>query len=358
MNAELNEILKEAVSLQASDVFIIPGLPLTYKVLGKQERSGEVLYPKDTANIVHAIYIACERHARVIEDETLDDDFSFSVPSLGRFRANVFHQRSSLAVVLRVIQFALPDPHKLQIPDQVMGAADYHSGLILVTGATGSGKSTTLACMIDRINRTREGHIITMEDPIEFVHRHDRCIVTQREIGNDVPDYVHALRSALRESPDVILLGEMRDHETIEVAMTAAETGVLLFSTLHTQGAANAVDRIIDIYPAGQQNQIRLQLAMMLRCVISQQLIPTVDGAVAAVFEVMNANTAIRSLIREAKTHQIDATIRSGSGEGMIAMDDSIFRLYQQGKISRDTAVQYCINTEGMERRLQVSAGF
>lgn len=354
----LADILDGAISNGASDVFIIPGLPLTYKVMGSQKREGGPLHPADTSAIVEEIYQQAGRTNHVRENEMVDDDFSFSIPSLGRFRANVFHQRSSLAVVLRVIHFGLPDPAKMGIPQQVMNAADYHSGLILVTGATGSGKSTTLACMIDHINRTREGHIITMEDPIEFVHRHGRCIVTQREIGNDVPDYVHALRSALRESPDVILLGEMRDRETIETAMTAAETGVLLFSTLHTQGAANAVDRIIDIYPAGQQNQIRLQLAMMLRCVISQQLIPTVDGGMTAVFEVMNATPAIRSLIREAKTHQIDATIRSGAGEGMISMDESLFSLFRRGKITKDTCLQYCINQEGMQRKMAASAGF
>ena len=335
---ELNDILHEAVRLEASDVFIIPGLPLTYKVLGKQERAEGFLHPDDTEAIVRSIYTQCGRHNRVLEDETFDDDFSFSIAAFGRF--------------------GLPDASKLGIPEPVMRAASLRTGLILVTGATGSGKSTTLACMIDHINKTREGHIITMEDPIEFVHRHDRCIVTQREIGNDVVDYIHALRSALRESPDVILLGEMRDHETIEVAMTAAETGILLFSTLHTQGAANAVDRIIDIYPAGQQNQIRLQLAMMLRCVISQQLIPTVDGAVTAVFEVMYANTAIRSLIREGKTHQIDATIRSGASEGMIAMDESIYDLFKKGKITKETAVQYCNNPDAMERRLNATVGF
>lgn len=355
---ELHSILKEAIGNGASDVFVIPGLPLTYKVKGVQERTGASLNTNDTASLVDEIYRQSGRTNRVKDDDQLDDDFSFSISSLGRFRANVFHQRGSLAAVLRVIHFGLPDPVKMGIPKEVMGAADNRSGLVLVTGATGSGKSTTLACMIDHINQTREGHIITMEDPIEFVHRHGRCIVTQREIGSDAPDYVHALRSALRESPDVILLGEMRDRETIETAMTAAETGVLLFSTLHTQGAANAVDRIIDIYPAGQQNQIRLQLAMMLRCVISQQLVPLKEGGMAAVFEVMNATPAIRSLIREAKTHQIDGTIRSGAGEGMVSMDESLFRLYRQDRITREVCLQYCMNPEGMERKIHASAGF
>ncbi len=354
----LNDILTEALRTEASDVFIIPGLPLTYKVYGTQAREGQIMLPENTEALVREIYQHSKRHMTVMENEMLDDDFSFSDHKLGRFRANVFHQRGSLAVVLRVIHFGLPDPEKLGLPQEVMNACGNRAGLILVTGPTGSGKSTTLACMIDRINKTREGHIITMEDPIEFIHRHGKCVVTQREVGIDVPNYISALRSALRQSPDVILLGEMRDKETIEVAMTAAETGILLFSTLHTQGAANAVDRIIDIYPAGQQNQIRLQLAMMLRCVISQQLVPLKEGGVAGVFEVMNATPAIRSLIREAKTHQIDASIRSGKAEGMISMDESIFRLYQKGKITKETALQFCINAEGMERKINVTAGF
>lgn len=247
---DVRETLRQAVEMGASDIFIIAGLPLTYKVDGRQRRMEARLMPADTAAVISDIYTLCGRSRSRIEREDMDDDFSFSIPDLGRFRANVLHQRGSLAAVIRVIRFGLPEPEKLNIPPEVLASARLMKGLVLVTGSAGSGKSTTLACLINAINQTREGHIITMEDPIEYIHRHDRCIVTQREISTDSPSYVSALRSALRESPDVILLGEMRDYETIEVAMTAAETGQLLFSTLHTTGAANTVDRIIDVFPA------------------------------------------------------------------------------------------------------------
>ena len=221
-----------------------------------------------------------------------------------------------------------------------------------MTGSAGSGKSTTLACLINAINQTREGHIITMEDPIEYIHRHDRCIVTQREISTDSPSYVSALRSALRESPDVILLGEMRDYETIEVAMTAAETGQLLFSTLHTTGAANTVDRIIDVFPAGQQAQVRMQLSMVLQAVISQQLVPTLDGKQTPVFEIMYTNPAIKNLVREAKTHQIDSAIQAGAAQGMCTMDASLLRLVTEKRVSKETALTHCMHYEAMEKRL------
>ena len=238
---EVRQMLQQALDCGASDIFIIAGLPLTYKVNGRQRRCGERLMPADTEAALRAIYALAGRDAARLRQSDADDDFSFAIPQMGRFRANVLHQRGTLAAVLRVIRFGLPDPAALGIPPQVLDIARARKGLVLVTGPAGNGKSTTLACLIDRINREREAHIITMEDPIEYIHRHDRSIVTQREIGSDSPSYVSALRSALRESPDVILLGEMRDLETTEVAMTAAETGQLLFSTLHTTGAANTV---------------------------------------------------------------------------------------------------------------------
>ena len=306
---DVRETLRQAVEMGASDIFIIAGLPLTYKVDGRQRRMEARLMPADTAAVISDIYTLCGRSRSRIEREDMDDDFSFSIPDLGRFRANVLHQRGSLAAVIRVIRFGLPEPEKLNIPPEVLASARLMKGLVLVTGSAGSGKSTTLACLINAINQTREGHIITMEDPIEYIHRHDRCIVTQREISTDSPSYVSALRSALRESPDVILLGEMRDYETIEVAMTAAETGQLLFSTLHTTGAANTVDRIIDAFPASQQRQIRMQLSMVLDAIVSQQLVPTVDGEVVPAFEIMVTNTAIRNLIREGKTPQIAGSL-------------------------------------------------
>ena len=346
---DVRETLRQAVEMGASDIFIIAGLPLTYKVDGRQRRMEARLMPADTAAVISDIYTLCGRSRSRIEREDMDDDFSFSIPDLGRFRANVLHQRGSLAAVIRVIRFGLPEPEKLNIPPEVLASARLMKGLVLVTGSAGSGKSTTLACLINAINQTREGHIITMEDPIEYIHRHDRCIVTQREISTDSPSYVSALRSALRESPDVILLGEMRDYETIEVAMTAAETGQLLFSTLHTTGAANTVDRIIDVFPAGQQAQVRMQLSMVLQAVISQQLVPTLDGKQTPAFEIMYTNPAIKNLIREAKTHQIDSAIQAGAAQGMCTMDASLLRLVTE---KRETALTHCMHYEAMEKRL------
>ena len=341
---DVRETLRQAVEMGASDIFIIAGLPLTYKVDGRQRRMEARLMPADTAAVISDIYTLCGRSRSRIEREDMDDDFSFSIPDLGRFRANVLHQRGSLAAVIRVIRFGLPEPEKLNIPPEVLASARLMKGLVLVTGSAGSGKSTTLACLINAINQTREGHIITMEDPIEYIHRHDRCIVTQREISTDSPSYVSALRSALRESPDVILLGEMRDYETIEVAMTAAETGQLLFSTLHTTGAANTVDRIIDVFPAGQQAQVRMQLSMVLQAVISQQLVPTLDGKQTPAFEIMYTNPAIKNLIREAKTHQIDSAIQAGAAQGMCTMDASLLRLVtESASVKRQPSHTACI---------------
>ena len=349
---DVRETLRQAVEMGASDIFIIAGLPLTYKVDGRQRRMEARLMPADTAAVISDIYTLCGRSRSRIEREDMDDDFSFSIPDLGRFRANVLHQRGSLAAVIRVIRFGLPEPEKLNIPPEVLASARLMKGLGLVTGSAGSGNSTTLACLINAINQTREGHIITMEDPIEYIHRHDRCIVTQREISTDSPSYVSALRSALRESPDVILLGEMRDYETIEVAMTAAETGQLLFSTLHTTGAANTVDRIIDVFPAGQQAQVRMQLSMVLQAVISQQLVPTLDGKQTPAFEIMYTNPAIKNLIREAKTHQIDSAIQAGAAQGMCTMDASLLRLVTEKRVSKETALTHCMHYEAMEKRL------
>lgn len=344
------DVLKKAKELEASDIFIVPGLPLTYKVNGRQTRLDAPLRPAETQALIEGIYALCGRQRPDAPDR--DDDFSLSVRELSRFRVNVLHQRGSLEAVIRVIDFALPSPERMHIPEAVMNAAKLPRGLVLVTGPAGSGKTTTLACLIDAINHTREGHIITMEDPIEHLHSHARCIVTQREISIDTPSYISALRSALRESPDVILLGEMRDHETMDVAVTAAETGTLLFSTLHTTGAANTVDRIIDAFPASAQAQVRLQLSMVLQAVISQQLVPTLDGKLVPAFEVMYTNPAIRNLIRVQKSHQIDAAIQAGSAQGMCTMDGSLLHLAADGIISRETALSYCMHRESMKSRL------
>ena len=254
--------------------------------------------------------------------------------------------------MIRVIRFVLPDYQQLGIPDAVMRLADARQGMVLVAGTAGSGKSTTLACIIDRINKTRQTHIITLEDPLEYLHRHDKSIVTQREIGQDTVSYVKALRAALRQSPDIILLGEMRDYETIDVAMTAAETGHLLFSTLHTIGAANTIERIIDVFPANQQRQITVQLASVLSAVVSQQLVPTVEGTLVPAFEIMTVNPAIRAMIRDGKVHQIDAMLYGSAREEMLSMDQSLLRLYQRRLITRETALAYATNPEMLQKRL------
>lgn len=353
---DIAEILKEGLRRSAADIFLVPGAPVTYKVSGAQQRaeSGPLL-PGDAAALIQGIYGLCGRSPEKLADPLADDDFSFAVHELGRFRVNVMHQRGSLAAVIRVIRFGIPTPEELQLPAPVMALAELQKGMVLVTGSAGSGKSTTLACLIDRINHERSGHIITMEDPIEYVHRHAGCLVTQREIFTDCPSYISALRSALRESPDVILLGEMRDYETIETAITAAETGGLLFSTLHTTGAANSVDRIIDVFPAQQQAQVRVQLSMVLQAVVSQQLVRTVDGALCPVFEIMRVNPAIRNLIRESKTYQIDSAIQAGAAESMCTMESGLLALYRAGRITADTALAYSLSYDSMKRKLGMS---
>ncbi len=349
---QILDILNKAVELGAADVFLVAGLPVTYKCDGRQLRGSDgFMKPADIMAVVDEIY-AVSRRSRVNIDRGADDDFSFAVPDLGRFRVNTFRQRGSQAAVIRVIRFGLPDPAALGIPESVLSLADNKKGLVLITGSAGTGKSTTLACMIDRINKSRDCHIITMEDPIEFIHRHDRSIVTQREISVDTPDYLDALRSALRESPDVILLGEMRDYDTISAAITAAETGVLLLSTLHTSSAANTISRILDVFPANQQKQVKIQLAQILKGVVCQQLVPSVDGGQLPVFEIMKSTTAIRNMIREDKLHQLESAMQAGAAEGMCTMDGSLLKLYQEGKITRDTALLSCVSYETMDKRL------
>ena len=345
------DILKVAMEKDTSDIFLIAGLPVTFKIRGHQHRYGDRMMPDAIDQLVDQIYQVSKRDRRLME-QGIDDDFSFAVPHLGRFRVNVFRQRGSLASVIRVIHFGLPDPAKLGIPETVLSLAEEKKGLVLITGAAGTGKSTTLSCMIDRINRTRDGHIITMEDPIEHIHRHERCIVSQREISIDTPGYLDSLRSALRESPDVILLGEMRDFDTISSAITAAETGVLLLSTLHTSSAANTINRIIDVFPANQQQQIRIQLAQILKGVVCQQLVPTTDGGQVAAFEIMKSTPAIQNMIREGKLHQLDSAMQAGASEGMRTMDISLAELYREGRITKETALLSCVYYENMVKRL------
>lgn len=280
-------------------------------------------------------------------------DFSFSVPNIGRYRVNVFRQRGSVACAMRIVGTEIPKPESLGVPKSVVELYAKKRGLVLVTGPTGSGKSTTLASLIDKINDERNAHVITLEDPIEYLHSHRKAMINQREIGLDTHSYADALRAALREDPDVILVGEMRDLETISTAITAAETGHLVFSTLHTIGAAATIDRIIDVFPPHQQQQIRIQLAVVLEAVISQQLIPTADrcGRVAA-FEVMHGTIPIKNLIREAKTYQISSVLQTARKEGMISMDDALLDLYNKGVIDSDNAIGYAQDVNYVTKRV------
>lgn len=348
------DFLTQTTQLGASDLFIVSGRPLSYKkggniILFDDQR----VMPDRTEELIREIYeLAGNRDIERFR-QTGDDDFSFAVPGLSRYRVSTYMQRGSMAAVIRVITFELPDPQSLGIPDSIINLSELNKGLVLVTGPAGSGKSTTLACIIDAINRTKEKHIITLEDPLEFLHRHKKSIVSQREISSDTESYVVALRASLRQSPDVILLGEMRDFETISIAMTAAETGHLVLSTLHTQGAANTIDRIIDVFPPSQQRQIAVQLSSVLQAVVSQQLIPGTDGeSLIPAFEMMTATPAIRNMIRENKIPQIDGTIYSSAVPNMFSMDTSLQKLYQAGKISADAALAHASNPEMLKRKL------
>ena len=350
--AELMNYLQYAVQNGASDLLLVAGGPVFAKVEGRFVAVDDTrLLPPQTKELVTELYAMADRPMEGYL-RTWDDDFSFSVPGLARFRVNAYRQRGSMAAVIRVVAFDIPDWQKLRIPAQVMDLADIEHGMILVTGTAGSGKSTTQACIIDRINSTREDHIITLEDPIEYLHRNKRSIVSQREIAIDTADYLSALRSCLRQAPDVILLGEMRDAETIRTAMTAAETGHTIIATLHTKGTVNAIDRIVDSFPSTQQAQVRFQLAEVLRTVVSQQLLPDVNGDLIPVCEIMHINSAIRSLIRDNKSHQIDNAIAAGGKEGMMTMDQSILALYRSGQITRETALQYADNPEQISRAM------
>lgn len=350
---KLMEYLTNAAQAGASDIFMVPGAPVSCKQEGLlTAMDNSKLLPGQSEALLQEIY-ALARRDMAHYQSTGDDDFSFAVPGLARFRVNAYRQRGSLAAVIRVVAFHIPDYRELGIPEQVMDLTKEHSGMILVTGTAGCGKSTTLACLIDRINKSRACHIITLEDPIEYLHRNCKSIVSQREIAVDTSDYLAALRACLRQAPDVIQLGEMRDLETIRTAMTAAETGHLLLATLHTKGAVNTIDRIIDTFPADQQEQIRIQLSTVLKTVVSQQLVPDVDGGQIPVFEVMHMNSAVKNMIRDSKNHQIPAAIASGGKEGMISMDRSLFDLYQAGRITREVALEYADNPEQMLRRIE-----
>ncbi|EGT3598833.1 type IV pilus twitching motility protein PilT [Clostridium perfringens] len=345
----LAELLELTVKEGASDLHLTVGISPIIKVNGKLVRlEHEILRPEDTEAYAREILQdAYEKYDAIGEYDT-----SYSIHGKGRFRVNIYKQRNSTALAIRVISLDMPTLDSLGYPDTLKDICNLKRGLVLVTGPTGSGKSTTLAALINEINSNRESHIITIEDPIEFLHKHNKSIVNQREIGKDTLSYERALKAALREDPDVILIGEMRDLETISTAITAAETGHLVFSTLHTIGAAKTIDRIVDVFPPHQQEQIKIQLASVLQTIISQQLVETVDGDRTAALEIMVATPAIKNLIREGKTHQIESSIQTGSKYGMRTMDMELANLYREGVITQETAMNSAIDREILSRLL------
>lgn len=339
------ELVNDAISRNASDIHITVGIPPTIRVNGELQSIGEkALMPPDTENLVMQA-LDDKQKERLQEKGELD--LSFSAKGIGRLRINAFKQRSSYSMAIRIVNLTIPSMDDLGLPPIVKQLSEKRRGLILVTGPTGSGKSTTLASMIDQINHERSGHILTLEDPIEYLHKHNKSIVNQREIGLDSDNFSNALRASLRQDPDVILVGEMRDLETISIAITAAETGHLVLSTLHTLGAAKTIDRVIDVFPPHQQQQVRTQLSSVLQGIVSQQLLPTKDnkGRVAA-FEIMVGTPAIRSLIREGKTHQIQTMLQTGTKYGMETMDMFLLKLFKQGKISSESLLSYAVDKD------------
>ena len=347
----VEQLLSIAKEKKASDVHVTVGLPPRVRINGELvDLDYPKLSPDDCEKLI--LDIMDDRQQAMFKDRG-ELDFSFSVPNIGRYRVNVFRQRGSVACAMRIVGTEIPKPESLGVPKSVVELYAKKRGLVLVTGPTGSGKSTTLASLIDKINDERNAHVITLEDPIEYLHSHRKAMINQREIGLDTHSYADALRAALREDPDVILVGEMRDLETISTAITAAETGHLVFSTLHTIGAAATIDRIIDVFPPHQQQQIRIQLAVVLEAVISQQLIPTADrcGRVAA-FEVMHGTIPIKNLIREAKTYQISSVLQTARKEGMISMDDALLDLYNKAVIDSDNAIGYAQDVNYVTKRV------
>ena len=353
MSIELNELLKMAIERKASDLHITVGRGPAFRINGDLKVLGDEKFTsEDTMKYVR----------ECLEEDKLDDfnklgeaDCSFSLPGLGRFRVNAYKQRGTAAIVFRVLATEIPSMSDLNLPAPVREICSLREGLVLVTGPTGSGKSTTIASIINEINKSREAHILTLEDPIEYLHKHDKCTVNQREIGHDSISYNNALRAALREDPDIIFIGEMRDLETISIAITAAETGHLVLSTLHTLGAAKTIDRLIDVFPPHQQQQVRIQVSMALKAVLSQRLIPEINGTKrVAAFEYMTVTPAISNLIREGKTANINMSIQTGGAHGMQLLDKCIADLYKQQKISKEIAMNYCADRESLQRFLGV----
>src|SRR6201997_1499259 len=352
MDIDFADLLMEVVHRRASDLHLSAGANPTVRVRGRLSPLEEYprLSPTDTREIIYSI-LNSEQRQRLETDWQLD--FAYSVPGHARFRVNAYFQRGALGAAFRLIPFGLSSVDELGLPAVVHDMTRRPRGFVLVTGPTGSGKSTSLAAMIDEINETREEHIMTIEDPIEFLHGHKKCMVNQRELGSDALSFAHALKAALRQDPDVILVGEMRDLETISTALTAAETGHLVFATLHTMDTAQTIDRIIDVFPAHQQGQVRVQLSVALQGIMTQQLLPTADGSGRVVAtEVLVPNPAVRNLIREGKTHQIYSVLQTSSAAGMPTMDASLASLVRQGAITPRLAESRSSTPEELNRLL------
>jgi len=346
-----NKFLEESVRQKASDIYVTEGKPIVLRTTGRLIEFGAVkLLPSDTMQIVKKVYEMADRDYNRLSKG--DDDFSIGLRNVGRFRVNAYMQNKAHAMVIRTIPNEIPDPEKMAIPKGIMNLTDFKRGIVLFTGTTGSGKTTSLACLIDKINRDREFHILTIEDPIEFKHPHKKSVISQRELQRDTETYASALKAAMRQMPDVILVGEMRDQETMSAAITAAETGHLVFSTLHTIGAASTINRIIDSFPEGQQNQVRSQLAMSMQAVVSQQLPATTDGKRTLAYEIMICNPAIRNLIRENKIYQIESVMQTSYDQGNITMDQCLHELYKKNIISKETALQYSVDSKTFADRI------
>lgn len=349
---KIEPMLDEVLRRDASDLHLQSGLPAMLRIDGAliKVENPVVLKPQDIKSLIYSVLD--DQQKKLLETD-LELDFSFAYGDLARFRVNAFHEKGNLAVALRLIPTKIRTTEELGLPKVVDNFTEFPNGLVLVTGPTGSGKSTTLAAMIDKINNEKSVHIITIEDPIEYQHYPKQSIVVQREVHFDTLSFGAGLRSALREDPDVVLIGEMRDLETISTAITLAETGHLVMATLHTNSASQSLDRIIDVFPPHQQQQIRIQLSNVLMGIVSQRLIPMVGGGRIAAAEILVVNSAVRNIIREAKTHQIDAVIQTGAEQGMQTMDSTLVKLIHEGKISHEVAKGFAVNLEEFERLLQ-----
>lgn len=345
----IESLLEECVRTKASDLHLQVGLPPILRIDGAL-RPIPGYQSLDEATVERLVFSTLEEEQKEILLKDKEFDYSFSFGDLGRFRVNAFHERGNLAGAFRLIPNEIRSIQDLGMPNVITTFADFPRGLVLVTGPTGSGKSTTLAGLVDKINRERSTHIITIEDPIEYIHHSIRSVVVQREVHYDTYSFSAALRSALREDPDVVLIGEMRDLETIQAAITIAETGHLVFATLHTNSASQSIDRMIDVFPPHQQPQIRSQLSNILMAICAQRLVPAIGGGRVVAAEVLVANPAVRSVIREGKTHQLDTIIQTGADQGMQTMDRTLVKLIQQGVITYDDAREYAVNLEEFER--------